>query len=120
MVARAEAVVAIPMGAVLWMPKPVYLLIGERNGEMFAGRDSPRHVLGVLERRGVRSFVLPVRAPVTFDGSIDHRLFGEWIRRGWLRPRSDVPPLPAFPGEAWVLMDLVPPPDSAAVDPALR
>ena len=37
-VARAEPVVAIPKGAVAWMPKPVYVLHWERNGELFFDR----------------------------------------------------------------------------------
>jgi hypothetical protein len=114
MVARAEPVVAIPMGAVLWMPKPVYLLIGERNGEIFVGRDSPRHVFDVFERRGVRSLVVSVKSPIPADGRLDHPIFGEWIRQGWLQPRDDVQPLPAFPGKVWVLLNVVPPRQSPA------
>jgi hypothetical protein len=113
-VASAEPVVAIPMGAVLWMPKPVYLLIGERNGEIFVGRDAPRHVFDVFERRGVRSLVVSVKSPIPANGRFEHPVFGAWVRRGWLRPRADVQPLPSFPGKVWVLLDVVPPRRSPA------
>jgi hypothetical protein len=33
MVSLGDGVVAIPKGAVLWMPRPVYVLHWERNGE---------------------------------------------------------------------------------------
>jgi hypothetical protein len=98
------------MGAVSWMPKPVYLLIGERNGEIFARRDSAAHVFEVFERRGVRSIVLPMRSERVTEGRLDHPIFGEWIRKGWLRRRDDIEPRPAFPGRVWVSMDVVPSP----------
>ena len=106
MVAQAQPVVAIPMGAVLWMPKPVYLLIAERNGEIFVGRDSARHLLEVLERRSVRSLIVSVSSTAP-PGRLGHRVFDRWIRRGWLRRRTDVEPLPSWPGKVWVLLDVV-------------
>jgi len=108
-VARGAPVVAIPMGAVLWMPKPVYLLIGERNGEIFDVSDPPRHIFDVFERRGVSSLVVSVELPLPADGGLRHATYDEAIRRGWLRPRPDVQPLPAFPGRVWVLLEVVQP-----------
>jgi hypothetical protein len=119
-VALADPVVGIPMGAVLWMPKPVYLLIGERNGEIFIHRDSPRHTFDVFERRGVRSLVVSAKLPIAADHRLGHPIFDEWVRRGWLRRRDDVPPLPAFPGKVWVLLDVVSSPDSRAREGGAR
>ena len=52
MVEGGRGVVAIPKGAALWMPRPVYLLHWERNGELFFNRVRGRHTpaLQVLDR----------------------------------------------------------------------
>jgi hypothetical protein len=107
MVARAEPVVAIPMGAVLWMPKPVYLLIWERNGELFfTRRTPPREARAVLDRRGVRSLVLDVRPPLPADGSLGHPIVDAWLREGTASLRPDANPPAARAGKVWVLVDL--------------
>jgi hypothetical protein len=110
-VSRAEPVVAIPMGAVLWMPKPVYLLLWERNGELFfrdlrgtrdgeefvVPRTPPDRARALLERRGVRSLALDVRPPHPRDGRVGHPIVDAWLRaRGErhaaARPRSAARP----------------------------
>lgn len=106
MVARGNPVVGIRMGAVLWMPQPVYPLLWELNGEIFLQGDSPAGVLEVLRRRGVRSLVFPVATPLPADGSVRHPMLDVWLRRGYARLRHDVEPLPAWPGQVWVLLDL--------------
>jgi hypothetical protein len=106
MVARGAPVVGILMGAVLWMPQPVYPLLWELNGEIFLQKDSPADVLEVLRRRGVRSLVFPGAMPLPPDGSVRHPMLDSWIRSGYARPRRDVETLPAWPGRVWVLIDL--------------
>ena len=111
MVARGRGVVAIPKGAALWMPRPVYLLHWERNGEIFfdrvRGRLTPApQVLERLKARGVGSLVLDVPASLPAGGRVGHPRVDAWIGRGLAARRDDVPPRPARPGRVWVLVDL--------------
>jgi hypothetical protein len=109
MVARAEPVVAIPMGAVAWMPQPVYNLLFERNGELdFGPGTPPARALALLERRGVRSLVLDVRMPLPADGGIGHPIVDVWLRQGRAALAPELPPLPARAGRVWVLVRLLP------------
>jgi hypothetical protein len=88
------------------MPQPVYQLLRELNGEIFLQKDSPARVLEVLRRRGVRSLVLPVATPLPADGSVREPVLDAWLRSGHARLRRDVAPLPAWPGQVWVLLEL--------------
>jgi hypothetical protein len=108
-VGRADAVVGIPMGAVLWMPKPVYQLLWVRNGEIFFDRrDTPERILEVLRRRGVRSIVIPARAPLSADGRIGNPIADAWLREGAAVRHPDPDPPAADPGRVWVRLDLAP------------
>jgi hypothetical protein len=106
MVERAEPVVGIHMGAVAWMPKPVYNLHWERNGEIFLGRMPPEQILSVLEQRGVRSLVLQVREPLPPDGTVNQRTVDAWIRSGRASRQSDSELLRARGDRVWVLVEL--------------
>ncbi len=126
MVARAEPVVAIPMGAVAWMPKPVYNRLWERNGELyffgtmlwdrhgererFRGTP-PAKALALLRRRGVRSLVLDVETPLPADGSLGHPIVDVWLRSGQATLARDVEPLPARGGRVWLLVRLAAAPE---------
>jgi len=110
-VRRAEPVVAIRGGAVAWMPKPVYVLDWERNGEIFfdrvAGRQTPPdELLALLQTRGVRSLVLDAPPSWRRDGSIGNPAVDAWLRTGEAAVRADPQPLPAREGKIWVLIDL--------------
>jgi len=107
MVARGTPVVGILMGAVLWMPQPVYALHWELNGEIFLERDPPERTLEVLRRRGVRSLVFPVATPLPADGSVRQPAIDAWLASGRARLRRDVEPLPGWPGRVWVLLELL-------------
>ena len=112
-VARAEPVVGISMGAVSWMPGPVYNLHWVRNGELFFSEPdrmaSPVSALALLRRRGVRSLVIQARAPLPGDGRVGHPIVDAWLRRGVATLRTDVPRRPAtHRGHVWVLVDLAP------------
>ncbi|MEE8476709.1 MAG: hypothetical protein V3T01_15235 [Myxococcota bacterium] len=120
-VARGSPVVAIPMGAVLWMPKPVYNLLWERNGELFfrglrGGRGDERHAvrsatpedaLALLERRGVRSLVLDVRPPHPGDGRVGNPIVDAWLANRVAKLRPDPDPPRARGDRVWVLVDLM-------------
>ena len=133
MVARADPVVGIPMGAVAWMPQPVYNLLWERNGELyffgtmlwdqhgererFRGTP-PGKALALLRRRGVRSLVLDVETPLPADGSLGHPIVDVWLRSGQATLARDVASLPARTGRIWVLVRLAAAPEAApASDP---
>lgn len=119
-VARAEPVVAIPMGAVLWMPKPVYVLLWERNGELFfqdlrGKRDGEPFVVprtpqaqarALLARRGVRSLALDVRPPHPHDGRVGNATVDAWLREGTATLRADPDPPRARGDRRWVIVDL--------------
>jgi hypothetical protein len=110
-VRRAEPVVAIRGGAVAWMPKPVYVLNWERNGEIFfdrvAGRETPQDaLLALLRRRGVHSLVLDAAPSWRTDGSIGNPAVDTWLRTGEAAARVDPQPLHAREGRIWVLIDL--------------
>ncbi len=120
-VSRGEPVVAIPMGAVLWMPKPVYVLLWERNGELFfrdlrgtrdgeafvVPRTPPDRARALLERRGVRSLALDVRPPHPHDGRVGHPIVDAWLREGSATLRPDPDPPRARGDRRWVLVDLL-------------
>jgi hypothetical protein len=107
MVGRAEPVVAIPMGAVAWMPKPVYNLLWERNGELYFMRGTPpARALALLRERGVRSLVLDVAPPHPDDGRTGHPIADAWLEAGHASLAADVAPLPARPPRRWVLLRL--------------
>jgi len=107
LVALGEPTVAITMGPVLWMPRPVYLLHWERNGEIFFSGQPPARVLAVLRRRGVRSLVVPVAAPLPRDGSTGHRTLDAWLRSGEARWDPDVDARSYGKRRVWVLIHLV-------------
>ena len=106
LVEAGEPVVAITMGATLWMPKPVYNLHWERNGEFFFHGTHPNRIRSILRERGVNSLVLPVKVPLPGDGSTGHPTVDAWIRGGQARVRSDVAPRTKRAGRVWVLVDL--------------
>lgn len=121
-VSDAEPVVAIPMGAVFWMPKPVYNLLWERNGELFFTpktlhweRDGepfstpstpPREALALLRRRGVRSLAIDVAPPHPGDGRVGHPIVDAWLREGLATLRADDDPPSARGDRVWVLVEL--------------
>jgi hypothetical protein len=107
-VADATPVVGIPMGAVSWMPKPVYNLLWERNGELYfvAGGTPPDPAFELLARRGVRSLVLDVETPLPEDGTLGHPIVDVWLRDGRARLRRGREPLPARGTRVWVVVDL--------------
>jgi hypothetical protein len=122
LVSSADAVVAIPMGAVFWMPPPVYNLHWERNGELFFipktlhwERDGepfstrstpPREALALLKRRGVRSLAIDVKPPHPRDGRVGHPTVDAWLREGLAALRAEREPPPARGDRVWVLVDL--------------
>jgi hypothetical protein len=106
-VAEGEPLVAIPRGAVAWMPRPVYNLHWSRNGELFFdGRTAPDAAWALLARRGVHSLVLDVEPSALGRGRTGHPLVDAWLRDGRARLRGDATPLPARRGRVWVLVDL--------------
>jgi hypothetical protein len=106
-VARAEPVVAIPRGAVAWMPKPVYNLHWSRNGELFFDhRTPPGDALELLRTRGVKSVVFDADPRLVEQGRVGHPILDAWLREGTARLRSDMPRLPARRGRVWVLLEL--------------
>jgi len=102
-VAGAEPVVAIPMGAVHWMTRPVYNLLWERNGELvfrelrgrrgservFEPATPPDEALALLRERGVRSLVIDAAPPHPRDGFVGHPTVDTWLRDGRARLRED-------------------------------
>jgi len=110
-VERGRGVVAIPRGAVLWMPRPVYLLNWERNGELFfdavrGQRTPPAAALSLLHRRGVESLVLDLPRARSRGPRTGHPTVDAWIASGDAAIRSDVRPLPARGERVWVLIEL--------------
>jgi hypothetical protein len=121
-VSSAEPVVAIPMGAVFWMPKPVYNLHWERNGELFftpktlhwerngepfsTRSTPPREALALLAKRGVRSLAIDVRPPHPQDGRVGHPIVDAWLREGLAALRAEGKLPPARGDRVWVLVDL--------------
>ncbi len=111
LVARGHGVVAIPKGAVLWMPRPVYVLNWERNGELFfdrvlGHRTPPAEARSLLVERGVGSLVLEVPSPLPTGGGIGHPTVDAWIAGGLAELRGEPEPLQARPDRVWVLVDL--------------
>jgi len=105
MVAQAPPVVGIPMGAISWMPQPVYNLLWERNGELyFDERTPPDRALALLRERGVRSLVLDVEPPHPDDGRTGHPLVDAWLAEQHATLARDVPLLPARKQSRWVLV----------------
>lgn len=108
LVAEGDPVVAIPMGAVSWMTKPVYNLHWERNGEIYFLEGAlPEGVLRRLRGRGVRSLVLDVEPPHPDDGRTGHPIADAWLAAGHAAIDRDAPVLPARGGRRWVLLRLV-------------
>ena len=111
-VARGEGVVAIPKGAVSWMPQPVYNLHWSRNGELFFdpppghARTPPDVARAILDARGVRSVALDVTTPLPRDGTLRHPTVDAWIRAGRASLRPDPAPPAARRNRVWVLVDL--------------
>lgn len=104
-VARAEPVVAIPRGAVAWMPKPVYVLHWSRNGELFFdGRTPAGEALALLRTRGVRSLVID--APPGGVRRVGHPIVDAWLADGRARLRPDPRPPTAQKGRVWRVVDL--------------
>jgi hypothetical protein len=120
-VAGAPPVVAIPMGAVSWMPVPVYNLLWERNGELVfrdlqGGRGDKRvrvprtpadQALEILQRRGVRSLVIDVAPPHPRDGRVGHPTVDAWLGQGRAVLRHDPDPKPARGNRTWVVVQLI-------------
>ncbi len=114
-VARAEPVVAIPKGAVAWMPKPVYVLHWERNGELFMDKilplkTPPGVARALLAKRGVHSLVLDLALPLQPDGLTGNVTVDAWIRAGQARVRNQPHTLHADARHVWVTIDLIDPP----------
>jgi len=115
MVSRAEPVVGIPMGAVAWMPQPVYNLLWERNGELYFGRGGPADLpmtppgraLALLRERDVRSLVLDVLPPHPGDGRVGHPIIDRWIEEGRAAIAPGMATLPARGDRTWVHVRLV-------------
>jgi len=111
LVRQGRGVVAIPGGAALWMPRPVYLLDWQRNGELFFERTAGRHTppavaLATLRQRGVGSLVVDVpRAGLSRD-AVGHPIVDAWIAQGLASRRLEVPPRPSRGDRVYVLIDL--------------
>ena len=111
--------VAIPMGAVSWMTRPVYNLLWERNGEIYFLEGAlPEGVLRRLRDRGVRSLVLDVKPPHPDDGRTGHPIADAWLENGAAAIAPDAPVLPARGNKRWVLLRLVDPPAPRREAPA--
>ena len=111
LVADGEGVVAIPDGAVAWMPRPVYLLHWQRNGELFfeplRGRYThPDAALRVLRRRGVGTVIVDVAPPRVGTARTGVPTVDAWLAGGQATLRRDVAPLPARGGRSYVRVDL--------------
>jgi hypothetical protein len=106
MVRRAEPAVGIPKGAVLWMPKPVYNLHWERNGELFLERATPAAAREILNARGVRSLVLDVEPASLRAGRTGRAPVDAWLLAGSARLHVDSPPPRARGSRVWVRVDL--------------
>lgn len=113
-VAEGRGVVAIPKGAVSWMPRPVYLTYWERNGELFfepvLGRVTPPdEAFALLASRGVGSVVVEAREKTLAAGRL-HPTVDRWIAAGQAFVRSDVSPRRGRGDRIYVLVDLRLPP----------
>jgi hypothetical protein len=112
-VGAVEGVVAIPKGAVHWMPNPVYVLHWERNGEIFfdplPGRRAtePDRVLAVLRKHEVIAIALDVPPTAISSTGVGHPTVDHWIAQGLAVVRVDVEPRPARRGRVWVLIELL-------------
>ncbi len=96
------------MGAVSWMPKPVYNLLWERNGELFFREGTPPDAArALLEERDVRSLVLDVQPPHPDDGRTGHPIVDAWIEQGQAAIAPEVAPLAARGDARWVLVRFV-------------
>ena len=100
-VGSAEPVVAIPRGAVAWMPKPVYNLHWSRNGELFFDARTPP-----AERRGVRSVAFDADPAQLRRNRVGHPHLDAWLQDGSARLRPDPDPPAARKGRVWVLVEL--------------
>ena len=94
------------------MPKPVYLLDWQRNGELFfdpvlGHRTPPDAALALLRRRGVRSLVLDVDPRRLGAASLGHPTVDAWLRIGRARIRPDPDPPHARGDRVWVLVELL-------------
>ena len=112
LVKLGRGVVAIPGGAVLWMPRPVYLLHWQRNGELFfdrvLGRETPPdQALALLRRRGVESLVVEVRSPPQDPRRVGHRIVDRWIANGQAARRTGVEARPGRADSSYILVDLL-------------
>jgi len=106
-VARATPVVAIPRGAVSWMPQPVYNLHWSRNGELFFdARTPPDAALALLRERGVRSLVIDARTGGVPRGRVGHPIVDAWLASGDAELVPDPHPLPAWRDRVWRLVEL--------------
>jgi hypothetical protein len=104
-VARGDAVVAIPRGAVSWMPKPVYNLHWSRNGELFFDeRTNPDAALALLRERGVHS--LAIEAPRGRSPRVGHPIVDAWLARGDATLVPDPNPPSAGRDRVWRLVRL--------------
>jgi hypothetical protein len=107
MVAQAEPVVAIPMGAVSWMPRPVCNLLWRRSGERYFVKGTPpARALALLRQRDVRSLVIDVESPLAAAGRTGHPIVDAWLEQGLAVVARDVEPLAARAGRVWVLVRL--------------
>jgi hypothetical protein len=108
MVAQAEPVVGIPMGAVAWMPQPVYNLLWERNGELYFTKGTPPETaLAQLVERDVRSLVIDAEPEALARGRTGHPIVDAWLASGAAALASDVGRLGARRGRQWVLVRFV-------------
>jgi hypothetical protein len=111
LVAQGHGVVAIPKGAVHWMPKPVYLTYWERNGELFfepvrGNWTPPDTAFALLTSRGVRSVVVEAREAPALAGRL-HPTVDQWLADGRAFVRPGVPPAPGRGDRIYVLVDLI-------------
>ena len=108
MVAQAEPVVGIPMGAVSWMPQPVYNLLWERNGELYFMKGTPpAKALARLVERDVRSLVVDVEPESLVRGRTGHPIVDALLDSGVAALAPDVEPLRARADRRWVLVRFV-------------
>ena len=90
------------------MPKPVYNLLWERNGELFFfNNQSPDRTFEILKRRGVRTLVLDVPAPPPGDGSVGHAIVDRWLSDGRAELDTRIPRLAARADRVWIVVRLI-------------
>ena len=117
-VADAEPVVAIPKGAVAWMPKPVYVLHWERNGELFFDRlldyqTPPERRAHCSRGAACARSCSTSRCRCRPMGRSAMRRVDAWIRAGQARVRAEPHVLRARDGRVWVTIDLLDEPAAA-------